>query len=626
MRQKIGKLMEMPFFKKALAGLLAILGALGAVALLKFIARDSVFVTNSLIVPVVGVVLYLLYDRLQPLKQKSEKILCVVFSLILASILVIGAQLEFLSEIVWSWKTLLKILCTMCLCYPFVQMIINLLDRANPGKFEVRRKHALTAFGCIFFVTIIVWLIIFPGIYTYDMASQNELISRGDINSHWSLLYGYLLAGFLDFGHLIFKNYEGGFALAMLVQLCFICAVETKLVFSVAKWTKNRVMYVLSIAFFCLIPFLPTMAVTAAQDTLFAGLLALFVIELVDITQAPERLGRWWVLLKLGLLGLSLCITRNNGVYGLLVLLIYVVIFFKQPKKRNLVITLGATIVAVFIFNGPVLKLLNVSKPTTIREILSVPSQQLAHTYYQESAAIDTEDRAKIAEYYDIEGTSELYSLELHQKYPMIADYTKDAMFANVVQDNLGDYVGLWVRVGINNIDEYMEAFLLNSLGFWYPQKNAIEPRMNLDFMNYPGFAMTSAFNSPAHSDMKKVEPIQIVPASLTNRFLRTVFEGDWQKVPLLATFCSMGVYGTLLLFVVCYLLAKKRYNALMPISLIFGLYLTLLISPVAIFRYIYPIVMLAPVMVASCFGTKNKAMPKVAAKRMTKSATRKTD
>lgn len=618
--------MKTPFFKKALTGLLAILGALGAVALLKFVVKDPTFATNSLIVPVVGVVLYLLYGRLQPLKQKSERILCAIFSLILASILVVGAQLEFLSEILWSLKTLLKILCTMCLCYPFVQMTIQLFDRANPGKFEVQRKHSLIAFGCLFLVAITVWLIIFPGIYTYDMASQNELISRGDINSHWSLLYGYLLAGFLDFGHIIFNNYEGGFALAMLVQLCFICAVETKLVFSVAKWTKNRTAYILTIAFFCLVPFFPTMAVTAAQDTLFAGLLALFVIELVDITKEPKRLGRWWVLSRLGLLGLLLCMARNNGVYGLFVLLVYVVIFFKQPKKRNLVITLGATIVAVFIFNGPVMKLLNVSKPTTIREILSVPSQQLARTYYQESATIDTEDRAKIAEYYDIGGTSELYSLELHQKYPMIADYTKDAMFANVVQDNLGDYVGLWVRVGVNNLDEYVEAFLLNSLGFWYPQKNAIEPRMNLDFMNYPGFAMTSAFNSPAHSDMKKVEPIQIVPAGLTDRFLRIVFEGDWQKVPFLATFCSMGVYGTLLVFVVCYLLAKKRYVALMPISLIFGLYLTLLISPVAIFRYLYPIIMLAPVMVASCFGMKNKVAPKSATKHMTKSATRKTD
>ena len=108
---------------------------------------------------------------------------------------------------------------------------------------------------------------------------------------------------------------------------------------------------------------------------------------------------------------------------------------------------------------------------------------------------------------------------------------------------------------------------------------------------------MTAAFLTPDHPAMKPVTAQTISP-SLTHQLEKFVFGGGWMEVPLISTICSIGTYGLLLLFTIGYVIMRQKYNLLLPLSLVFGLYLTLLLSPVAIFRYAYPVVILAPVFI----------------------------
>ena len=89
--------------------------------------------------------------------------------------------------------------------YPVVWELIKAVSELKVGRMVWEQKYFWIAFAIIAISTFIVWRALWPGIYTYDMASQNEQISSGNITAHWSLLYGYLFAGFLDLGHLIFS-------------------------------------------------------------------------------------------------------------------------------------------------------------------------------------------------------------------------------------------------------------------------------------------------------------------------------------------------------------------------------------------------------------------------------------
>lgn len=602
-----------PYFTSPLAQfifpfLYAFLGTLGGVQLLKFLTPNTAAIANNLLICALVFLLYLYYRQPTKLAHR-EHIYAIICTIILATILIIGGQLEFYNNIFWNLRTVIKIFCVGFLVYPVWMILIAKLNRLSLGHFTLNpRKHMLIAFGCIFVTTLIVWLILFPGIYTYDMASQNEIISRGGALgewhagewsvAHWSLTYGFLLAGFLDLGNLLFHSYTVGFAIAIFLQMVFICYVEARLTIFATKISQNRKVYILSILFFCLMPFLVVTSISAAQDVLFAGLFALFVINLFEVMFDEAYFTRKINYVKLPLLGFLMCAIRSNGVYCLLFLLLFAVIFYKQPK-RKLLLLISIPVMTSFIYSGPFMRLLHIEKSTSIQEILSVPSQQLARVYYNEPDSLSPEETSSLERYYHTDNGQ----FALYQKHPLIADYTKSSLNINETTQNLGGYIGLWLSVGLKNPDEYIEAFLLNSFGYWYPNKNYADSRLNLDFINYPGYAMTGAFlDHDAHPYMKPIERHSL-NNQLASKLDALIFGNAWLQIPIFATFCSMGAYMLLLLFVIGYLITKRHYNFLMPLSLVFGLYLTLLLSPVAIFRYGYPIVMLAPLLIALLFA-----------------------
>lgn len=584
------KLQQLKYYRHVLTVILALLGALGFTQLLKFSFTNSTFSTNNFLPMLAFFGLIIFYFKPSALSRR-EQIFTVTASSILAIIMIIGGQLEFYNDIVWQLTTIVKALGAYFFIYPFVSTVISLLNQSKLGNFAPQRKHFFIALSCVFLSTIVIWIILFPGVYTYDMASQNEQISLGIITSHWSLLYGYLFAGFLDLGKAIFGNFEAGMAIAMFVQACFVCYVEARIVTFASRLSHSKLIYILSIIFFSLIPFFGTIAVSSAQDVLFTGLFALLTINLAEISLNVKTNISPFTLTKIVALSLLMCAVRNNGVYCLIILLLFVAIFYKRPRK-TLFLALGGTVIVYFIYSGPILNIFHVQKSTAIQEISSIPSQQLARAYFANPDSFNTDELSSLKDYYDLNAGFKLYP-----QYPLISDFTKASLRPEVVSKDLGGYISLWAKIGLKNPGNYVEAFLLNSIGYWYPNKNYNDPRINLDFMNYPGFVMTAAFLTPDHPAMKPVTAQTISP-SLTHQLEKFVFGGGWMEVPLISTICSIGTYGLLLLFTIGYVIMRQKYNLLLPLSLVFGLYLTLLLSPVAIFRYAYPVVILAPVFI----------------------------
>jgi len=584
------KLQQLKYYRHILTVILALLGTLGFTQLLKFSFTNSTFSTNNFLPMLAFFGLIICYFKPSALSRR-EQIFTVIASSILAIIMIIGGQLEFYNDIVWQLTTIVKALGAYFFIYPFVSTVISLLNQSKLGNFAPQRKHFFIALGCVFLSTIVIWIILFPGVYTYDMASQNEQISLGIITSHWSLLYGYLFAGFLDLGKAIFGNFEAGMAIAMFVQACFVCYVEARIVTFASRLSHSKLIYILSIIFFSLIPFFGTIAVSSAQDVLFTGLFALLTINLAEISLNVKTNISPFTLTKIVALSLLMCAVRNNGVYCLIILLLFVAIFYKRPRK-TLFLALVGTVIVYFIYSRPILNIFHVQKSTAIQEISSIPSQQLARAYFANPDSFNTDELSSLKDYYDLNAGFELYP-----QYPLISDFTKASLRPEVVSKDLGGYISLWAKIGLKNPGNYVEAFLLNSIGYWYPNKNYNDPRINLDFMNYPGFVMTAAFLTPDHPAMKPVTAQTISP-SLTHQLEKFVFGGGWMEVPLISTICSIGTYGLLLLFTIGYVIMRQKYNLLLPLSLVFGLYLTLLLSPVAIFRYAYPVVILAPVFI----------------------------
>ena len=567
------------------------LGVLGVYYIYTTTLLNSFLLANILVIPSFIFYIYFWF-RIFQLHSKPRLIYHIIFSVFLSTIFIIGGELNNFSQIIWSLSTILKITLGSFSFFPFLELLNSFIP-TKKQSFVPTKKQKILAFVLPLICCLIAWILFFPGIYTYDMAAWNEQFSSGIISPHWSITYGLYLASFLDLGHLVFNNYEIGFSIAMLIQLIFMSYVLYRIIIFATYESKNRFIYYGSIFFFCLNVFIITMSVTDAQDVAFSCLFSLFIIELLTAIKNPKYHNKKIKIFYLFILAFLLTTIRNNGIICLGFCLIPL-LFIKTFNRKTIIVALSCAVLANIIYTGPIYQIIGVKENSTaIKEVLSVPSQQLARSYYENPTSFAEEDLENLNKFYKIDNRS---SFKNYQAYPLIADYTKGSLNSDYTKNHLLDYIILWTKISLKNPDNYIEAFLLNSFGFWYPIKNYDDPRLNPEYMNYPGFSMTAAYeDTEKHPNMKKVQ--RLMPSNpLTDNLHSAIFENNWYHIPIIAQISSIGLYTIIFLYMIGSLIIKKSYYQLIAISPAIGLLITILVAPVAIFRYALPLALLMPV------------------------------
>ena len=83
--------------------------------------------------------------------------------------------------------------------------------------------------------------------------------------------------------------------------------------------------------------------------------------------------------------------------------------------------------------------------------------------------------------------------------------------------------------------------------------------------------------------------------------------KGGWQFVPVISTIFTIGFYTIIFLFCTAFTIYYKKWSNFIPLSILFGLYATLLLSPVALLRYCLAVIILAPAMIAVIINSFRK-------------------
>jgi len=547
--------------------------------------------------------LVLLYSFWRKEKNQSLDGADLAFSCALSLVFTLGGQLALQNHLDIGFRLFLSIFCLPFACYPALRTINQVLGKLLAKDSSViSKKERKIVFYAILSVNFALWLILFPGIYTFDMASWNEIFSRGTITAHWSITYGLYLALFLDLGEKLFHSYNLGFGVAMLLQMVFVSWTYYRIVLFAAKISKNKTVLWLGLLFFILVPFLSVMSITDAQDVIFGCLFAIVIMKIYEAVHNENYFKKKINLVSFILVAFALVTIRNNGIYCLVFAAPFIALFKKVRSKKYLLASIAAVIVINIIYTGPIYKIFNVRKSDSINEILSVPSQQLAKAYIEAPYSFTPEQDAQMRAFYNMHGDA--YDWRSYEQYPLIADFTKDNLNTEYTRQHLGEYVKLYLSVGLKNKRRYVDAFLLNSLGFWLPGKDYNDERLALDYMNYAGFAPTSAFLN-FNPSIKKVERIH--DNVLTHAIDYFLFNNGWQKVPIISTLCSIGFYSLMLIYAAFRAISCKKRKALVALMPAIGLFATLMLAPVAIYRYIYPIAILTPVIFAIILRSHRK-------------------
>ena len=85
----------------------------------------------------------------------------------------------------------------------------------------------------------------------------------------------------------------------------------------------------------------------------------------------------------------------------------------------------------------------------------------------------------------------------------------------------------------------------------------------------------------------------------------RVIVDTEWENLPLISSFFVPGSYFVVLVFAVAVSFFKKNYKQLLILGFWAGLWCTLLISPVALIRYAYPVIVCLPLLM--CFVFENR-------------------
>ncbi|WP_165172622.1 DUF6020 family protein [Adlercreutzia sp. ZJ242] len=600
-----------PFLNKdSLLNVCVVLCALGSSAGIQFYIQGEI---RPEIIFLACVPLYFMaYKKL--LKETTLRLALIAGGegLVFSSILILGNQLDTVADIYWSVSTLAKIILLALSLFPLICFFMSLLSKRHQSAQQANwtRKTALITFAVAAIFHIIVLLALFPGVYGYDAGFQilSFLDQDTGITSHFSVLYTVFLGGFTWFGLNVLNSAELGLALAMLLQAAVSSLAITSIAHCVFLLCKGKLAAVFTLLFFCLSPLYLVLTVSSAQDALFGSMFALLFSELVKAF-ARDRLPLF-NLVTTGICTLLLILLRNNGLYVVLFALAFCLILWKRSEAgRRVAVVLASSAAISFAITGPLYAACGIVPGDSLREMLSVPAQQIARVYNYPVSSSDRELEMTVSPYLDTEkdSPSEQHlqgiddyvdgSFEFYEVNPSISDAQKSALDTESIRQSPASFLRLYFEAGLRYPEEYTEAFLMNSLGFWYPNKDYPDKRMYHPYIEYQ--MLDAKMWNEKYLSLNRTSLLPAVEESLSAFFS----DAKYQTIPVVSVLWNNGTYFCFFIFVCAYLFYEKRITFAVPLALAAGLLITYLLSPVCIFRYCFAFVSVAPVLMALLFS-----------------------
>lgn len=158
--------------------------------------------------------------------------------------------------------------------------------------------------------------------------------------------------------------------------------------------------------------------------------------------------------------GLVFSLMRTNGWYAFLVTALVLLVL---GRKQWRLLTLCAAVVATgWLCNHPLLDWLGVEE-TNFVEALGIPFQQVSRVVAQ-GYELEEEDEAFLEQLFDLELVEQLYD-------PLTVDPIKFEAFQadnrEYLQNHMGQFVRVWLRLGAQHPWEYAKAWIDQTQGYW---------------------------------------------------------------------------------------------------------------------------------------------------------------
>lgn len=446
-------------------------------------------------------------------------------------------------------------------------------EESRTSRFFKANKTSFFISWSLIFVSWIPYLLCYyPGIVTPDSVDQiKQALGISILNSHHPILHTMIIKFAMVIGEL-FYNQNTGIMIYSLLQMLIMSAIFAFTIYYMAKknmpvWTR-----VLAILFFAFYPVNSMYSITMWKNILSGGAILLFVICMIEIsTNQVEFFKSKMKFILLIIISLFVIYLLNNGIYIIILTIPFLLIACKKNYKKIILF-----FITILLLNSAINTCLYSGlgiKKGSIREALSIPLQQFARVVTYKESELTIEEKEKIHNFLPVNNLGELYN-------PTLSDPVKANFNDNYFANNKLEFLTTWIKLFFKFPIEYVESFLCNCYGYWYPEAN----------------------NWVVARTIIEDEKLQV--------FQEPIIEGeiikkvdsliDKRNIPVISMFFSLGFMFWMLLVVLTYCIYKKNYNLLLAYVPIFILWLTVLASPVFCeFRYLYGMVTCMPILLS---------------------------
>ena len=205
------------------------------------------------------------------------------------------------------------------------------------------------------------------------------------------------------------------------------------------------------------------------------------------------------------------------------------------------------------------------------QEILTVPIQQLARVAQWGEAKEE-----------DLEILYRYLPAEALKRYtPKVSDGVKISFDNQAFCEDRGSFWKLWLKWGLENPFAYLNAWFMTSYGYWYPDTMIDVYRGNTVF--------TYTYEDSSYFGYEVEEPgsrESKIPW-LSELYRKMSLEVFQQKVPVVSMVFSPGFLFWVWTFVLCFWWYGGRMDKLMPYLPVVFCFLTVLLGPTYLVRYV---------------------------------------
>ena len=432
-------------------------------------------------------------------------------------------------------------------------------------------------------LVVVLWapalLAMWPGAFVSDGPLQlDRIVNHGYIDLHWPAAHTLVLYALFELGKAFFGSWSAGLTVYCLVQAAALAAALAYAAKKLVDWGLPRAYVMLGLLFVAANPVVQAYAFSTVKDALFSAFFLLTLVLFCGMARNDECLDvatRNYLLLIVS--ACLTCLLRKQGAYVLAIAVaVHFVMYRRTIGRRARAWLFGVALVPLVVALGfsSVVGLVFPVVPDSSRELLSVPSQQLARVYALDRESLTSQQVEVLGGFYDLNG--------LEDYIEPIADPAKGALNeASYAKEGLG-YWRLWLEVGISHPGLYLESLLWGSIGYVYPTQYATN--------RWTGFPPWNEFSVELGSgEDSRLEQDSLLPGYYAD-YLMPGAENMFPGMPLLTLWVSPALpfwvlLGSLLVMV------RNRVWRFLPVWLMAALYWgTLQLGPVMCNRYSLPL------------------------------------